>query len=148
VEGEGTKLKKLRRFAIIVTLGLLGVCAWVVVLSSNSSRELRISRELGSGGVVCRLPSAQARGDGWLRYGTAKYSVWLNGNLLGKQRLMKERLITVSPNREVDLWHLRLNAVDKSWELRVEEERPIVLCFGPFQVRLGTRRTTWKTQRN
>jgi hypothetical protein len=142
-------MKRLRRIAALSFALILGVAAWcTVMLCRSTTGELRLSRELSSGLLMARVPRPKPLVFGMILFGPPN----LKGTYTQPQTgasgpLPQGMLFEGSRTGPHQIWYVRLDPLDKSWEIEVKETRPVFLRLGKFSWRIGTKTRIWRTRR-
>src|SRR5688572_14082151 len=142
-------MKRLRRVAAVLLALLLGLGAWLTVLLCYPSRgELRLARQLSSGSLVARVPEPQPMFFGRIIFG----SPLLGGRVLqadtGNSSTIQPGIVWADrPKNGEQIWYIRLDPRDKSWEVELVEKRPVFLRVGGKSWRIGTKTRVWRTNR-
>ena len=142
-------MKRLRRFAAVLFALLLGLAAWVTVLICYPTRgELRLSRQLASGSLIARVPEPQPLFFRRIVFGQSL----LAGRILqtdtgGSGAIQPGVIFADQPRNGQQIWYLRLDPRDKTWEIELVEKRPVFLRVGAKSWRIGTKTRIWRTNR-
>jgi hypothetical protein len=142
-------MKRLRRMAALLLALSLGVAAWCVIALSFPSRgELRLSRELSTGALMARVPRPRPLFFGLIFFGPAKLSARYEQGENASSGNLPQRVLLEAPGNAADqIWYVRLDPLDKTWELEVRESRAAFFRLGKSNWRIGTRTRIWRTQR-
>src|SRR5688500_16518327 len=120
-------MKKLRRTAAFFAAFLLGLIAWfAVVLCSRDEGELRLARELPSGRLVARVPAPKPPFLRFFTFGRPTLSGRYHQPNFQRSGVLPRGVVFATPQREsTEIWHVRLDPLDKTWELEVTESRTV-----------------------
>ena len=128
---------------------MLGVSAWLTVLVCYpASGELRLSRQLGSGALIARVPEPQPWLFGRIVFGPPQLSARYFLSETGSSAAVPFGTLWADRSKNGEqVWFVRLDPRDKSWDLEVTEKRTVSLRFGGKRWRVGTKAKVWRTDR-
>lgn len=142
-------MKRGQRIAVLGAVLGLGIVAWLALMFLwQSEGELRLVRELSTGRLMARVPQLSNPLNRVISYGPPE--------LAGKYTQPGSRVAGVLPKGTVyegrtegeeQIWYIRLDPLDKSWEIEVKESRSVYLETGGKAWRIGTKTRVWRTRR-
>ena len=142
-------MKRTRRIAALFSAIVLGLATWFVLLLCYPSRgELRLSRKLGSGTLVARIPEVPSRFFGIITLGPPAVSGRYFQSSSGRSGLLQSGIISAVEQRKGELaFQILLEPSDKTWSLELTEKRPVYLRAGKWSWRIGTKTRVFHTRR-
>jgi hypothetical protein len=142
-------MKRLRRLAALLAALLLGLAAWLSVLVCYPAQgELRLSRQLSTGLLIARVPEPQPLLFDRVFFGRPQLSGRHFQPEIGKSRTLPPGGVSVHRAKNGEwIWHIRLDPLDKRWEIEVTEKRSVSLRLGAKSWRIGTKTRIWRTRR-
>lgn len=142
-------MKRLRRVAAFLIALVLGLAAWFTVLICYPSRgELSLSRQLSTGMLIARVPEPRSYLFGRVNFGSPQLSGRYFQTALDRSGPIPPGVVLAElPKNGERIWRVRLDPLDKSWEIEVVEKRSVFVRFGRKSWRIGTKTRVWRTDR-
>lgn len=142
-------MKRTRRLAAFFAAIVLGIGAWFVLLICYPTKgELTLSRELGSGSLISRIPDAAPRLFGRIVFGPPRLTARFSQPATGTSGQLPMGIVTEKAKERGELiLEIHLDASDKSWDLEVTEKRTVHLRFGKKLWPIGTKTRVFRTDR-
>ncbi len=142
-------MKRLRRIAAAFAALLLGLGAWFTVLICYPTEgELHLARQLSTGWLVARVPEMRPVLFGRIVFRDPQLSGRFVQPDKGQAGPLPMGIISaMKTEKNEQLWVVRLDPLDKSWEIEITEKRPVYLWLGGKSWRIGTKTRLWRTHR-